>query len=257
MDDKKYTVFISDTHFSEDHPEITQRFIDFLTWNKESIENLYLLGDLFDTWIGDDNVTPLSQKISDALAGCTNTGTKIYFIHGNRDYLIGEKFAQSCGMTLLDDKTVISLYGKNTLLMHGDLLCTDDHAYQRYRKIMFSPIMKKICLMLPLSFRKKVAEKLRKASQKSNATKSMQIMDVSEESVIQALEENHTELLIHGHTHRQASHTIKLTHQSAERLVLGAWDGAQGNAIIASAAGKPRFINFHDATKNLAALTES
>lgn len=257
MNTKKYTLFISDTHFSENYPEITQRFIDFLTFNQESIENLYLLGDLFDAWIGDDYITPLSQKIGNTLAGCANAGTKIYFIHGNRDYLIGEKFVQSCGMTLLDDKTVISLYGKNTLLMHGDLLCTDDHAYQRYRKIMFSPIMKKICLMLPLSFRKKVAEKLRKASQKSNATKAMHIMDVSEESVIQALEENHAELLIHGHTHRQASHTIKLTHQSGERFVLGAWDQHQGNAIVASKTEPPRFINFGQTTKNLAELAAS
>ena len=187
---------------------------------------------------------------------------KIYFIHGNRDYLVGSKFAASCGMTLLDDKTVISLYGKKALLMHGDLLCTDDHAYQKYRKIMFSPFMKKLCLILPLWLRKKIAAKLRKVSQDSNATKSMNIMDVSENSVIQVLEENHAELLIHGHTHRQASHDVTLTHQSAQRMVLGAWDNGQGNAIIASENEAPRFINFNannslnEITKNLAALTE-
>ncbi|MES2204068.1 MAG: UDP-2,3-diacylglucosamine diphosphatase [Pseudomonadota bacterium] len=254
--DRKYTVVISDTHFSENYPEITQRFIEFLEYNKTAIETLYLLGDLFDAWIGDDHITPLSQKISDILADCANDGMKIYFMRGNRDYLMGEKFAASCNMTLLDDKTVISLYGKKTLLMHGDLLCTDDRAYQKYRKIMFSPIMKKICLMLPLNFRKKIAEKLRKVSQESNATKSMHIMDVSENSVIQVLEQYHAELLIHGHTHRQANHTVTLMHQSAQRMVLGAWENTQGNAIVASEIEAPRFINFDNATKNLVASTE-
>ena len=239
------TVFISDTHFSEEHPETTQRFIEFLELNKASIESLYLLGDLFDAWIGDDNITPLSQKISNTLASCANEGMKIYFICGNRDYLIGRKFAESCNMTLLNDKTVISLYGKKTLLMHGDLLCTDDHAYQRYRKIMFSSFMKKICLLLPLALRKKIAGKLRKVSQESNATKLMHIMDVSENSVIQALEESHAELLIHGHTHRQGSHTVTLTHQTAQRMVLGAWEPCQGNALLASEKEAPHIVNFN------------
>lgn len=252
-----YTVFISDTHFNENHPDITQRFIDFLELNMASIEKLYLLGDLFDTWIGDDNTTPLSTKISDVLANCANHGMKIYFIHGNRDYLIGAKFAKSCNMTLLNDKTVISLYGKKTLLMHGDLLCTDDRAYQTYRKIMFSPLMKKISLLLPLRLRKRIATKLRNVSKESNAMKSINIMDVSENSVIQALEEHHAELLIHGHTHRQNIHTVPLTHQLAQRMVLGAWENAQGNAIIASEKDAPRFINIDQITKNLAASTKS
>lgn len=241
---KKYTVFISDTHLNEAQPEITQRFIDFLSQNKACIENLYLLGDLFDAWIGDDNITLLSERISRTLTDCANTGTNIYFVHGNRDYLIGKKFAESCNMTLLEDKTVISLYGKKTLLMHGDLLCTDDHAYQRYRTIMFSPLMKKLCLLIPLWMRKKIAEKLRKVSQESNAIKAIEIMDVSENSVIQALEENHAELLIHGHTHRPGTHSVKLLHQSAERMVLGAWENAQGNAIVIKDKASPKFISF-------------
>lgn len=240
---KKYTVFISDTHFSEDHPEITQRFIDLLANNKTSIESLYLLGDLFDAWIGDDNITALSQKISDALSSCSNAGIKIYFIHGNRDYLIGKKFAAACKMTLLADKTVITLYGKKILLMHGDLLCTDDYGYQRYRKIMFSPLIKKLSLLLPLSLRRRIAKKLRKTSQDSNARKSMKIMDVSENSVIQALEEHQVELLIHGHTHRPCFHE--------NRIVLGAWENNRGNALIATEAESLRFIEFDQAPTNL------
>ncbi len=242
----KYTIFISDTHFSESHPETTQRFIDFLQLNKASIETLYLLGDLFDAWIGDDNITPLSQKISHTLASCANEGMKIYFMHGNRDYLIGPKFAAACGMKLLPEKTVIDLYGKPTLLMHGDLLCTDDHAYQQYRNIMFSPFMKKLCLLLPLWIRKKIAEKLRRTSQESNRKKSMAIMDVSPDSVINALKENHTTLLIHGHTHRQACHEVKLTHQTAQRIVLGAWEEKHGNILLASAAEEPRLVDFDE-----------
>lgn len=240
--EKKCTVFISDTHFSDDYPEIAQRFIDFLKLNMSSIETLYLLGDLFDAWIGDDNVTELSEQISKTLAKCADADIKIFFVHGNRDYLIGQKFANACKMTLLNDKTVISLYGKKTLLMHGDLLCTDDHAYQRYRKIMFSSFMKKISLMLPLNLRKRIAKKLRKVSQDSNATKHITIMDVSEISVMQALEDNHAELLIHGHTHRKGAHTLQLTHQSAQRMVLGAWEKTEGNAIIASETEAPRLI---------------
>lgn len=242
--DKMYTVFISDTHFSEHHPEMTQRFIDFLELNKTSIEKLYLLGDIFDAWIGDDHITPLSQQISRTLSDCANAGMLIYFMPGNRDYLIGPSFAKTCNMSLLNDKAIISLYGTSTLLMHGDLLCTDDHAYQRYRKIMFSPTMKTISLMLPLWLRKKIAGKLRAVSQTSNTNKPMNIMDVSETSVAQALEENHAELLIHGHTHRQGCHNVNLTHQLAQRIVLGAWEEKRGNAIIASEKEMPRFINF-------------
>lgn len=244
---KIYTIFISDTHLSELHPEITQRLIDFLELNKNSIEKLYLLGDIFDTWIGDDNVTPLSQQISKTLSDCTNAGMEIYFVHGNRDYLVGPHFSQLCGMTLLQEKTVISLHGKQTLLMHGDSLCTDDQSFQRYRRIMFSPLMKKICLLLPLWLRKKIAEKLRKVSQDSNTHKPMNIMDVSQESVMQALEENHAELLIHGHTHRPSIHSIALAHQSAQRIVLGAWESTLGNALIVSEKEAPRFINFDQA----------
>lgn len=240
----QHTVFISDTHFSEHHPETTQRFIDFLELNKSSIEKLYLLGDLFDAWIGDDDLSPLSQQISQVLQKCAANGMQIYFTHGNRDYLIGSKFSKACHMTLLKDKTMISLYGKPTLLMHGDLLCTDDHAYQQYRNIMFSPLMKKICLLLPLWLRRKIAKKLRKVSQESNTVKSMMIMDVSETSVTEVLAEHQAELLIHGHTHRPATHT---THSGKTRMVLGAWENNQGNAIIACEKEAPQLINFDQA----------
>ncbi len=241
----KYTVFISDTHLNEHDPEMTKRFIDFLNLNKTSIEKLYLLGDIFDAWIGDDDISPLSQQVSQVLKDCTHAGTDIYFTHGNRDYLVGSKFAQSCNMTLLGEKTIISLYGKQTLIMHGDLLCTDDHAYQNYRKIMFSPLMKKICLTLPLWLRRKIAVKLRKISQDSNNVKQMNIMDVSENSVTQVFAESHAELLIHGHTHRQACHIVA---PGRARMVLGAWGKTQGNAIITSNKEAPRFISFDQAT---------
>jgi len=241
------TVFISDIHLNEHQPAITERFIHFLENNQASIEKLYILGDLFDYWIGDDDHSPLKQSISQALKKCADAGVEIYFIHGNRDYLIGKKFAQSCGMILLNEKTVISLYGKTTLLMHGDLLCTDDHAYQKYRRIMFSPIIKKICVLPPLWLRRKIAKKLRKVSQDSNSIKSMDIMDVSNDSVIGALRESQAELLIHGHTHRQTIHEVSVDGKSAQRIVLGAWENNLGNALIVSETQVPRFINFDQA----------
>jgi UDP-2,3-diacylglucosamine hydrolase len=223
---------------------MTQRFIDFLNLNKGSIDKLYLLGDIFDTWIGDDDVSPLSLQVSQVLKNFAQNGVSIYFAHGNRDYLIGPKFAKSCGMKVLGEKTNLSLYGTPTLIMHGDLLCTDDLAYQRYRKIMFSPLVKKICLILPLWLRRKIAKKLRKVSQYSNSEKQMNIMDVSENSVTQALAENKAELLIHGHTHRQGCHNIA---SGKTRMVLGAWEKMQGNAIIVNEKEAPRFINFSQA----------
>jgi UDP-2,3-diacylglucosamine hydrolase len=247
MNTTKYTVFISDTHFNDAHPGIAQRFVDFLKLNTLSIETLYLLGDLFDVWVGDDDTSPVIEQISDALAECAASGVKIYFIHGNRDYLIGQKFAENCGMTILNDGMFILLNGKPTLLMHGDLLCTDDHAYQRYRNIMFSPWMKKICLMLPLAWRKKMAAQLRGVSQNSHTKKPQNIMDVSPETVIKVLENNHAQWLIHGHTHRPGHHEIKLTHQTAHRVVLGAWDDAQGNALITNATETPRLVTFQKA----------
>lgn len=235
---KKLTAFVSDIHLNDSQPKITQRFIQFLETNKNSIENLYILGDLFDYWIGDDNITPLSQLISQTLRKCTDAGMKIYFIHGNRDYLIGKKFADACGMTLLNEKAVIDLYGTPTLLLHGDLLCTEDQAYQRYRKIMFSPFMKNIALLLPLWLRRKLAKKLRGVSQESNRSKSIMMMDVAEASVLKNFSDYQVQLLIHGHVHRQAMH-------NNNRMVLGAWSETEGNALIASNATAPYFINFN------------
>ncbi len=249
MDSKKYTAFISDTHFNEDQPATLERFIDFLRLNKTSLEALYLLGDIFDAWIGDDYHSDLIHKVSTAIVDCSNAGTKIYFIHGNRDYLIGEKFAQDCGMTLVGDPYFVLLYGKPTLLMHGDLLCTDDHSYQRYRKIMFAPWMKKLCLLLPLSWRKKIASHLRALSQASLTKKSSNIMDVAQESVVDALEMNHAQWLIHGHTHRPGQHEVKLAHHMGYRLVLGAWSNDEGNAIIACQDQAPRLITFSASPK--------
>lgn len=242
----KYTIFISDIHLNEFQPEMTQRFVQFLAKNQENIEKLYILGDLFDYWIGDDDATPLSQQISQTLKKCADTGMKIYFIYGNRDYLIGKNFAHVCGMTLLKQKTVIDLYGTRTLLMHGDLLCTEDRHYQWYRKVMFSTLMKKIVLLLPLYLRRLLAKKLRHVSQESNRIKSIKLMDVSEASVIGDFLSYKADLLIHGHTHQPKTEIYTLTEKKKTRMVLGAWSVTQGNVIIATAS-KQQHINFDDA----------
>ncbi|MCD8524879.1 MAG: UDP-2,3-diacylglucosamine diphosphatase [Gammaproteobacteria bacterium] len=168
-------------------------------------------------------------------------------MRGNRDFLLGEKFTCHNGIHLLEDKTIILLYGKPTLLMHGDLLCTNDRAYQYYRKIMFSPWVKKICLSLPLNLRRAMAKKLRSISEYSQRLKKKAIDTIPQESVIQALENTHTTLLIHGHIHQAGEYDIPLTHQIGKRLVLGAWDSQQGNAIIASENKPPRLISFKEA----------
>lgn len=244
MDNKKYTIFISDTHFNEKQPRITERFLKFLELNLAYINALYLLGDLFNTWIGDDNDSPLIQRISQALADCAKKGILIYFIHGNRDYLIGKTFAKRCNMILLPQETCILLYHEPTLIMHGDTLCTEDKSYQLYRKIMFSRWMKAACLFLPLSWRKAAADRLRKASQKKQSTKSYHIIDVSEKSVIESLKKHQTQWLIHGHTHRPNHHKINQLEKTAHRLVLGAWSNTEGSAIIASKEKKPYLIRF-------------
>jgi len=244
---EKFTVFVSDTHFNDSQPSITTLFIDFLNKNKLIIESLYLLGDIFETWIGDDEVTETSEKISHLLAQCIQTGMKIYFIRGNRDFLLGEKFTQGNGIHLLEDKTKILLYNQPTLLMHGDLLCTNDRVYQYYRKIMFHSWVKKIALSLPLNLRRAMAKKLRSISEHSQRLKNRAFDAIPQETVIQVLEETHTTLLIHGHIHHPGDYEVPLIHQTGRRLVLGAWESQKGNAIIASQNKRPYFISFTQA----------
>ncbi|MDN6449027.1 MAG: UDP-2,3-diacylglucosamine diphosphatase [Enterobacterales bacterium] len=231
------TLFIADLHLSEQEPAITAGFLRFLQRDAYQADALYILGDFFEYWIGDDDPQLLHREIAEALRDLTASGVPCYFIHGNRDFLIGKRFAQECDMTLLPQETLLTLYGHRILIMHGDTLCIDDEDYQRYRRKVHNPLIQTLFLWLPLRTRLNIAAKMRNRSQMTNGDKSDAIMDVNPHAVIEALERNHAEWLIHGHTHRPAIHDISMPDgKLAKRAVLGAWH-YQGSMISVTPAG--------------------
>ncbi|MEH0875710.1 UDP-2,3-diacylglucosamine diphosphatase [Pectobacterium cacticida] len=217
------TLFIADLHLSLHEPAITAGFLRFLRHDAVHADALYILGDLFDAWIGDDDPQSLHTTIAAELYALHQRGVPCYFVHGNRDFLIGKRFARQSGMTLLPTETVLDLYGQKILILHGDTLCTDDLAYQRFRRRVHNPLIQRLFLLLPLSLRLNVAAKMRAASQRENEKKSLQIMDVNQDTVRERLQHYQVETMIHGHTHRPAIHDLDLGGTSGRRAVLGAW----------------------------------
>lgn len=217
------TLFISDLHLDESRPEIVDLFERFLAEEARRAKALYILGDLFESWIGDDDDSPLAHRVANALRALSDSGVPIYFMRGNRDFVLGEDFARKSGMTILDDPTVIDLDGKPVLLMHGDTLCTDDVEYQKFRRLMHNRWFQRIALALPLSIRRRIAGRLRGQSQKHVERKSDAIMDVNQSAVEAAMRARGVALLIHGHTHRPATHRFNMDGRSVERVVLGDW----------------------------------
>lgn len=218
------TLFISDLHLEESRPDITEAFLGFLAGKARGAEHLYILGDFFEAWIGDDERTPLQEQVADALKALHSSGTAISLMHGNRDFLIGPEFCDRVGATLLDDPTVIDLYGTPTLLMHGDSLCTADVEYQKFRASMRNQQWQTLFLQRPLADRQVVARQLREISMAKNKGKEETIMDVTPEEVVKVMEEYGVQHLIHGHTHRPAIHELEANGASARRFVLGDWD---------------------------------
>ncbi|HWX67052.1 MAG TPA: UDP-2,3-diacylglucosamine diphosphatase [Rhodanobacter sp.] len=218
------TLFISDLHLDPSRPQITELFENYLASDEvRHADALYILGDLVEAWIGDDDDAELPQRIAAATRAVCDACVPVYFMVGNRDFLLGEAFAQRAGLTLLDDGTVHDIHGRPTLLMHGDVLCTDDLAYQAVRQQVRTPQWQAQILSMPLEARRAFADKAREDSKAYTGSTMESIMDVNAGAVAEAMRKAGVTRLIHGHTHRPAVHAFALDGKAAERIVLGDW----------------------------------
>lgn len=230
------TLFISDLHLSGAQPGITTQFVDFLRGPARQADHLYILGDLFEFWIGDDDPDPAYAQIQDELRALTQAGVPCSVMHGNRDFLLGTRFCERTGCQLLDDGTVIELYGQRVLLTHGDVLCTDDHSYQRLRRTVRNPAVQWLFKCLSLKRRERIAARIRSGSRMHTQAATPTIMDVNEQAVDRAFEHMQVHLMIHGHTHRPAIHRYPSSGSDNIRIVLGDWY-TQGSVLRWSATG--------------------
>jgi UDP-2,3-diacylglucosamine hydrolase len=217
------TLFISDLHLDAARPHIVELFIRFVAGDARRAEALYILGDLFESWIGDDDDSPLALQVAQSLCALKQSGVPVFFMHGNRDFLLGQAYAQRAGITLLHDPTVVEFNGERTLLMHGDTLCTDDTAYQEFRAVVRNPDWQKQFRARSLSERHAFAAQARAESVKHTAGAKPEIMDVNQAAVLASMRKHGVHTLIHGHTHRPATHRLEFDGRSAERIVLGDW----------------------------------
>lgn len=230
-------LFISDLHLCASRPGITAAFIEFLQNTASKVKALYILGDLFEYWAGDDDIDDtFHQQIISGFKNLSATGVKVFLMHGNRDFLIAEGFCQMAGITLLDDPTMIDLHGKKVLLSHGDDLCVDDVAYQQFRIQVRDKKWQHEFLSQPLQIRKKQIEAIRARSEQEKTQKSLEIMDVNNEAVIALLRKYQPDMLIHGHTHRPNQHSIDLNDRLITRWVLGDWY-EQGSYLVCDKQG--------------------
>ena len=235
--------FISDLHLEQNRPEITALFLQLLQSLSHKSNVLYILGDFFESWVGDDDDSIFHTSIIQALSEASNAGLKIYMMHGNRDFLLGEHFMQLTGATLLPDPSVIDLYGHAVLLMHGDSLCTQDKKYLAFRKQSREPAYQAAFLSKPLVERHAIATQLRAASREHTATSADHIMDVTPDEVIRVMKHHQVHHLIHGHTHRPKIHDVQLDTVAANRYVLGAWHDA-GSILVWPIQGSVELRSF-------------
>lgn len=216
--------FISDLHLEESRPDITQAFLQFMDAAQKDASALYILGDFFESWIGDDENTELQLSIKKRLKAFTDAGPSLFFMHGNRDFLIGALFAEETGAKILPDPSIVQLNNEPVLLMHGDSLCTGDTGYMKFRATIRNPSFLEPFLKRPIEERRITAQQLRAMSQANNQSKNTEIMDVTPEEVITEMRNHQIKTLIHGHTHRPEIHTIEIDQQPAQRIVIGDWD---------------------------------
>lgn len=220
------TLFVADLHLDPARPAATRTFIDFLNGAARAAERLYILGDLFEAWIGDDDPCAHHRSVREALANYTAAGHPCFFMPGNRDFLIGADFIAATGITLLPDPTLIEVAGTSVILSHGDALCTDDGSYQRFRRFTRRPGVIRLYNKLPFSLRRRIVARARESSQAATQTKPAEIMDVNQQAVETLMRRHAVDTLLHGHTHRMAEHHFDIGTHPALRIVLGDWYAA-------------------------------
>jgi UDP-2,3-diacylglucosamine hydrolase len=230
MTSPRKTWFLSDCHLDAAHPEITNQFIELMKKSAGSVDDIYILGDLFELWIGDDDHSPFHTNIINSLQQAARHGAKLHFLRGNRDFLIGRRFLQSTDCQLLHDEEKINVYGTPVLVMHGDTLCTRDVAYLRARRFAYNPFIQTLFLWLPISVRRKIAARARQASKQHTRTTDIAIMDVTQTEVERVMMKHHVDMLVHGHTHRPDTHHFTVGTDAKTRIVLPAWHG--GGCIL-------------------------
>ncbi len=232
-----HTLFISDLHLSPETAAANEALVRFLRETAPSADALYVLGDLFEYWIGDEGLEhPFAKAVAAAFRALVDAGVPVYFMHGNRDFLLGQRFAQASGMTILADPAMVDLYGTPTLLMHGDTLCTDDVEYQKFRAMVRNPAWQQAFLAKPVAERIEMARQVRGRSEHAKQAKDMAIMDVARPSVEEALRRHAHPRLIHGHTHRPARHEHLVDGTTCERWVLADWYD-QASYLLCDATG--------------------
>lgn len=217
------TLFISDLHLEAGRPEIGVQFLDFLSGEARDADTLYILGDLFEVWLGDDDPNPYYAAMKAAIRELVDSGIPVFFMHGNRDFMIGDEFATETGVTILQDPELIDLHGEKVLLSHGDALCTDDVEYQRFRTMTRNPEWQ--AMMRAKTIQERIAHALeaRQGSMEHGESLDDEITDVNQGAVEALIRKHGVDILLHGHTHRPAIHEVRLGDRTATRIVLGDW----------------------------------
>ncbi len=230
------TLFISDLHLEAGRPEIGVQFLDFLSGEARDADTLYILGDLFEVWLGDDDPNPYYAGMKAAIRELVDSGIPVFFMHGNRDFMIGDEFATETGVTILQDPELIDLHGEKVLLSHGDALCTDDVEYQRFRAMTRNPEWQ--AMMLAKTIQERIAHALeaRQGSVEHGKSLDDEITDVNQGAVEALIRKHGVDILLHGHTHRPAIHEVRLGDRTATRIVLGDWF-EQGSVVRWNADG--------------------
>ncbi|BCN24443.1 UDP-2,3-diacylglucosamine diphosphatase [Vibrio alfacsensis] len=230
------TLFISDLHLTPTRSDITECFVTFMRTEAIKAEALYVLGDLFEFWVGDDDKTPFADQIRSEFKALTDTGVSVFFIQGNRDFLLGKRFCKETGVTLLDDVCKIELYGQNAVILHGDTLCIDDVKYQEFRKTVHKPWLQWLFNRIPWFIKKRIVSKVQSDIRDDKQMKSLDIMDVNQKEVEYVLSTNNVNLMIHGHTHRPDIHNFVIDGEQKTRIVLGDWY-TQGSVLTVNPSG--------------------